>query len=73
MSGLECSLRSDVRLRPGGGRQIRVLDVYENDGYLQLVMERHGCMDLFEFIDRDPALDEALASHIFRQVTVVAR
>ncbi|ELT87972.1 hypothetical protein CAPTEDRAFT_175505 [Capitella teleta] len=35
----------------------------------QLVMEKHGSgMDLFEFIDRSPNLDEALASYIFRQV-----
>jgi len=47
---------------------IGVLDVYENERYLQLVMERHGCMDLFEFIDRDPVMDEPLASHIFRQI-----
>ena len=45
-----------------------MLDVYENAQYVQMVMERHGCMDLFEFIDRDPAMDEPLASHIFRQV-----
>ncbi|XP_043196452.1 PAS domain-containing serine/threonine-protein kinase-like [Amphibalanus amphitrite] len=47
---------------------IRVLDVYDNAQYVQMVMERHGCMDLFEFIDRDPAMDEPLASHIFRQI-----
>ena len=35
-----------------------------------MVMEKHGSgMDLFEFIDRCPNLDEALASHIFRQVS----
>uniref|UniRef100_A0A914WVU1 Protein kinase domain-containing protein n=1 Tax=Plectus sambesii TaxID=2011161 RepID=A0A914WVU1_9BILA len=48
---------------------IGVLDVFENDTYYQLVMEKLGCgMDLFEFIDRQPKIDESLASHIFRQI-----
>ena len=34
-----------------------------------MVMEKHGSgMDLFEFIDRCPNVDEPLASFIFRQV-----
>ena len=48
---------------------VKVLDVHENQGYFQLVMEKHGSgMDLFEFLARRPALDEPLASYIFRQV-----
>lgn len=48
---------------------VRVLDVFENSSHFQMVMERHGAgMDLFEFIDRAPCLDEPLASYIFRQV-----
>ncbi|KAK3088561.1 hypothetical protein FSP39_020640 [Pinctada imbricata] len=48
---------------------VKVLDVFENDDYIQMVMEKHGSgMDLFEFIDRAPLLDEALASYIFRQI-----
>ncbi|XP_020844654.1 PAS domain-containing serine/threonine-protein kinase isoform X2 [Phascolarctos cinereus] len=48
---------------------IKVLDVFENEGFFQLVMEKHGSgMDLFTFIDSHPALDEPLASYIFRQV-----
>ncbi|XP_027731620.1 PAS domain-containing serine/threonine-protein kinase isoform X2 [Vombatus ursinus] len=48
---------------------IKVLDVFENEGFFQLVMEKHGSgMDLFTFIDNHPALDEPLASYIFRQV-----
>ncbi|KAL3887875.1 hypothetical protein ACJMK2_000264 [Sinanodonta woodiana] len=48
---------------------VKVLDVYENDHFLQMVMEKHGSgMDLFEFIDRSPNLDEPLTSHIFRQM-----
>ncbi|KAK8767546.1 hypothetical protein V5799_005675 [Amblyomma americanum] len=48
---------------------VRVLDVFENASHFQMVMERHGAgMDLFEFIDRAPCLDEPLASYIFRQV-----
>uniref|UniRef100_A0A2K5WIL5 PAS domain-containing serine/threonine-protein kinase n=1 Tax=Macaca fascicularis TaxID=9541 RepID=A0A2K5WIL5_MACFA len=48
---------------------IKVLDVFENQGFFQLVMEKHGSgLDLFAFIDRHPKLDEPLASYIFRQV-----
>ena len=48
---------------------VQVLDVHENEEFLQLVMQRHGAgMDLFEFLDRRPKMDEPLASHIFRQV-----
>lgn len=46
-----------------------MLDVFENAKFFQLVMEKHGAgMDLFEFIDRKPYLDETLNSYIFRQV-----
>ncbi|XP_017716166.1 PREDICTED: PAS domain-containing serine/threonine-protein kinase isoform X2 [Rhinopithecus bieti] len=46
-----------------------VLDVFENQGFFQLVMEKHGSgLDLFAFIDRHPKLDEPLASYIFRQL-----
>ncbi|XP_074046810.1 PAS domain-containing serine/threonine-protein kinase isoform X2 [Macrotis lagotis] len=48
---------------------IKVLDVFENEGFFQLVMEKHGSgMDLFMFIDGHPKMDEPLTSHIFRQV-----
>lgn len=48
----------------------QVLDVFENQGFFQLVMEKHGSgLDLFAFIDHHPNLDEPLASYIFRQVT----
>lgn len=48
---------------------VRVHNVFENDKYYQLVMEKCGCgMDLFEFIDHQPKLDEPLISYIFRQV-----
>ncbi|XP_044523608.1 PAS domain-containing serine/threonine-protein kinase [Gracilinanus agilis] len=48
---------------------IKVVDVFENEGFFQLVMEKHGSgMDLFSFIDNHPSLDEPLASYIFRQV-----
>lgn len=47
----------------------KVLDVFQNDTYYQLVMEKLGCgIDLFEFIDNQPRLDEPLTSYIFRQV-----
>uniref|UniRef100_A0A1I8EF77 Protein kinase domain-containing protein n=1 Tax=Wuchereria bancrofti TaxID=6293 RepID=A0A1I8EF77_WUCBA len=48
---------------------VKLLDVFENDLYYQLVMEKLGCgMDLFEFIEQQPKLDEPLISYIFRQV-----
>ncbi len=48
---------------------VRMLDVCENASSIQLVMEKHGSgMDLFEFIDREPNMDEPLASYLFRQV-----
>ncbi|XP_043849582.1 PAS domain-containing serine/threonine-protein kinase isoform X1 [Dromiciops gliroides] len=48
---------------------IKVIDVFQNEGFFQLVMEKHGSgMDLFTFIDSHPNLDEPLASYIFRQV-----
>ncbi|XP_069752512.1 PAS domain-containing serine/threonine-protein kinase isoform X2 [Narcine bancroftii] len=48
---------------------IKVLDVFENPNFFQLVMEKHGTgLDLFEFIDQQPDLDEPLASFIFRQI-----
>ncbi|XP_069857674.1 PAS domain-containing serine/threonine-protein kinase isoform X1 [Dipodomys merriami] len=48
---------------------IKVLDVFENQGFFQLVMEKHGSgLDLFAFIDHHPNLDEPLASYIFRQL-----
>ncbi len=48
---------------------IRMLSCLEGPGCYALVMEKHGAgMDLFEFVDREPKLDEALASYIFRQV-----
>lgn len=51
---------------------VQVLEVYENENFFQMVMEKHGeGLDLFEFIDRQPHLDEPLASYIFRQVGVL--
>ncbi|XP_006875293.1 PREDICTED: PAS domain-containing serine/threonine-protein kinase [Chrysochloris asiatica] len=48
---------------------IKVLDVFENQAFFQLVMEKHGSgLDLFAFIDHHPNLDEPLASYIFRQL-----
>ncbi|NXI63780.1 PASK kinase, partial [Anseranas semipalmata] len=48
---------------------IKVLDVFENEHFFQLVMEKHGSgLDLFTFIDNQPDLDEPLASYLFRQI-----
>lgn len=51
--------------------QVTVLDLYENEKYFQMIMEKHGSgMDLFEFIERWPKLDEPLACYIFKQVCI---
>lgn len=43
--------------------------MFEDSQFFEMVMEKHGSgMDLFEFIERQPHLDESLASYIFRQV-----
>ncbi|KAM6919057.1 PAS domain-containing serine/threonine-protein kinase [Xenentodon cancila] len=48
---------------------VKVVEVFENGSYFQMVMEKHGDgLDLFEFIDKQPRLDEPLASYIFRQL-----
>mgnify|MGYP003454635789 FL=1 len=48
---------------------VSVLDVYENEKFFQLIMEKHGSgMDLFEFIDRRPLMSEQLGCFIFRQI-----
>uniref|UniRef100_A0AAY5F4B5 non-specific serine/threonine protein kinase n=1 Tax=Electrophorus electricus TaxID=8005 RepID=A0AAY5F4B5_ELEEL len=48
---------------------VKVLEVFENEYFFQMVMEKHGDgLDLFDFIDMQPRLDEALASYIFRQL-----
>ncbi|KAI6652092.1 hypothetical protein LOD99_4637 [Oopsacas minuta] len=48
---------------------VDLLEVYENLSYYQLVMRKHGDgMDLFDFIELHPLLDEILLSYIFRQI-----
>ncbi|KAM9719277.1 PAS domain-containing serine/threonine-protein kinase [Menidia menidia] len=48
---------------------VKVVEVFENGSYFQMVMEKHGDgLDLFEFIDMQPRLDEPLASYLFRQL-----
>ncbi|XP_066271330.1 PAS domain-containing serine/threonine-protein kinase-like [Branchiostoma lanceolatum] len=52
---------------------VTMLEAFENEEFFQVVMEKHGGgMDLFEFIDRRPHLDEPLASYIFRQLADAA-
>lgn len=44
-------------------------DWYEGLNHFQMIMPKHGVgMDLFEFIDRSPILNEPLASYLFRQL-----
>ncbi|XP_064652931.1 PAS domain-containing serine/threonine-protein kinase-like isoform X2 [Lineus longissimus] len=53
---------------------VALMEAFENDEFYQMVMEKHGQgMDLFEFIDRCPNLDEPLASYIFRQLVSAIR
>ena len=65
----------DILLKVNHPNIIHVLDVHENEHYFQMVMEHHGQMDLFEFIDRrhrngfpDLGYREPLESHIFGQI-----
>lgn len=49
-----------------------MLEAFENEEFFQVVMEKHGSgMDLFEFIDRQPLIDEPLCSYILRQVKCI--
>ena len=51
---------------------VKVVDVFQNDYFFQLVMEKHGAgLDLFEVIDRGLKCDEKLKSYIFRQVLFI--
>jgi len=49
---------------------VKALNFYECPKYYSFAMELHGeeGIDLFEFIDRQPRIDEKLASYIFRQI-----
>lgn len=57
-----------VALQPLPPGIVSVLDVFQTPQFVQLVMEKQGDMDLFEFIDRNPVMDEILSCLIFRQV-----
>ena len=46
-----------------------MLEAFDEGEQFVMVMEKHGDgLDLFEFIDRSPKVDEPLVSYIFRQV-----
>lgn len=48
---------------------VMTVAVYHNKLFYQLVMEQSGpTFDLFTFVDENPAMNEAIASHIFCQV-----
>lgn len=48
---------------------VSLFDAFENVDFYQWVMPKHGSgMDLFEFIERRPLMDEYLASFIYRQI-----
>lgn len=62
--GTNCILNMDANIC------FQLVDVFQNKEYFQLVMEKHGSgIDLFEFIERNPKMDERLASYLFRQVS----
>ncbi|XP_059144741.1 uncharacterized protein LOC131931926 [Physella acuta] len=46
---------------------IKVIAVYENTHFVQMVMEDFGEIDLFDLIDQI-SIDEPLASYLFRQI-----
>ncbi|KAH9492593.1 hypothetical protein Btru_024024 [Bulinus truncatus] len=46
---------------------IKLVAVYENDYFIQMVMEDFGEIDLFDFIDQ-VAIDEPMACHLFEQI-----
>lgn len=49
---------------------IKVLDAFQDEEHVQMIMEKHGCgMDLFEYIDRQRRYsEEPLVCHIFKQI-----
>jgi len=51
---------------------VKAVDVTHNPWYFHVVMEDHGpnSFDLFQYIEDYPDLDESVASHLFRQVTL---
>lgn len=50
---------------------IQMVEIFEFSTEYYLITERRPQgMDLFHFIDSQPPMDEALASHIFRQVGI---
>ncbi|CAL1530060.1 unnamed protein product, partial [Lymnaea stagnalis] len=46
---------------------IKLLAVYENPNFVQMVMEDFGEIDMFDFIDQ-ACIDEPMACHLFRQI-----
>ncbi|KAB7505125.1 PAS domain-containing serine/threonine-protein kinase [Armadillidium nasatum] len=68
-TGKKIPVEIDLLMKLDHPNIVKALDYYENDLYYQLVMEKWGSgMDLFDFIDRRPSLDDNLASYIFRQI-----
>ncbi|XP_013389166.1 PAS domain-containing serine/threonine-protein kinase isoform X1 [Lingula anatina] len=62
-------LEIDLLAKLGHPNIVMMLEAYENEMFFQVVMEKHGSgMDMFEFIDRNPNMDEKLASYMFRQL-----
>ncbi|XP_035825841.1 PAS domain-containing serine/threonine-protein kinase [Aplysia californica] len=47
---------------------IELQDFHVSKGFVSLVMEDFGSMDLFDFVDRVQSMEEPLARHIFAQI-----
>lgn len=49
--------------------ELQILDAFDTENYVQMVMPLHGQgIDLYEFVEKGARIDEPLASYIFRQV-----
>ena len=58
----------------GDANIANLIDVYENDEFFQIVMEKHGekCKDLHdEVVETERGMSEARAAHIFYQVVCI--
>jgi len=66
--GWKIPLEASLLLSLSHENIVSVLDVLEGRDTVQLVMAKHGDMDLFEFIERQPLMEEGLGSLLLRQV-----
>ena len=68
-NGRKLPQEAELLMRLSHPNITKVEAVFENNEFFQLVMPKHGSgMNLFEFIDRRPQLDEALVAYMFSQL-----